>query len=70
MDTIYRQWAGLDVHKKSVVATILIEQAQGGLHKEPRTFETTTSNLLALSDWMISKGGTHIAVESTGNFGS
>lgn len=40
MEIVHRQCAGLDVHKKTVVATILIEEEQGGLYKETRTFET------------------------------
>jgi transposase len=68
MDVVHKQCAGLDVHKKTVVATILIEEEQGGLYKETRTFETMTADLLALSDWLMSKGVTHVAMESTGEF--
>ena len=55
--------AGLDVHKKTVVAAILILGK-----KETRTFETITSDLLALSDWLTSKGITHVAMEITGEY--
>jgi transposase len=33
-----------------------------------RTFGTMTADLLALSDWLLSKGVTHVAMESTGEF--
>jgi transposase len=68
MDIVHRQCAGLDVHKKTVVATLLIEEEQGGLYKETRTIETMTADLLALSDWLMSKGVTHVAMESTGEY--
>ena len=68
MEIVHRQCAGLDVHKKTVVATILIEEEQGGLYKETRTFETMTADLLALSDWLMSKRVTHVAMESTGEY--
>ena len=47
MEVLYRYCAGLDVHKKTVVATILTPEK-----KETRTFETMTTDLLALSDWL------------------
>ena len=45
--------------------TILIEEEQGVLHKETRTFETMTADLLALADWCKRKGVTHVAMECT-----
>ena len=36
--------------------------------QEERTFGTMTADLLALSDWLHSKGITHVAIESTGEF--
>ncbi len=50
MDIVYTHCAGLDVHKKSVVAAILVPKAKRGLQKETRTFGTMTTDLLALSD--------------------
>jgi len=68
MDIVHTHCAGLDVHKKTVVATILVPDGQGGLHKETRTFETMTVDLLALSDWLLSHAVTHVAMESTGEY--
>jgi hypothetical protein len=31
-----------------------------------RTFSSVTRDLLALSDWMLEEGVTHVAMESTG----
>ncbi len=47
MEIIHGSCAGLDVHKKTVVAAILVAGK-----KEIRTFETMTGDLLALSDWL------------------
>lgn len=65
MDVIYPRCAGLDVHKQTVVACVRIASGGPALH-EVRTFETTTSGLLALADWLESFGVEHVAMEATG----
>jgi transposase len=65
MNTIYPRCAGLDVHKKSVIACRIIPQAEGQ-QAEVRTFDTMTTDLLALADWLRAVGITHVAMESTG----
>uniref|UniRef100_E6PKN0 Transposase, IS110 family n=1 Tax=mine drainage metagenome TaxID=410659 RepID=E6PKN0_9ZZZZ len=65
MDVIYPRCAGLDVHKQTVVACVRIV-GDGPLLQEVRTFATTTSGLLALSDWLDSFGVDHVAMEATG----
>src|SRR5437868_9300279 len=57
---------GLDVHKKSVVACVLISQPDGLIERQVRTFKTMTGDLLALADWLSCLGVTHVALESTG----
>ncbi len=66
MDVVYPRCCGLDVHKKMVVACLLIVGADGRLHKEIRTFSTMSADLLALADWLTAHGCTHVALESTG----
>jgi transposase len=66
MDIVYRCCAGLDVHKKTVVACVRRLNDRGKLHKEVRTFGTMTAALLALADWLSEHGVTHVAMESTG----
>ena len=66
MDVIYECCCGLDVHKKRVVACVLMRDAQGRIHKELRTFSTMTPELLALADWLTAMGCTHVAMESSG----
>lgn len=55
---------GLDVHKKVVVATIDGE----GIKKQTREFDTITSSLKELRDWLLENRITHVAMESTGVF--
>lgn len=61
MDVVFPYCCGLDVHKNSVVACVITPN-----EKEIRTFGTMTRDLLNLADWIISKGCTHVAMESTG----
>jgi transposase len=56
----------LDVHKKTVVACMMLTLPTGETHKQVRTFATTTQSLLALADWLTSQQVTHVAMESTG----
>lgn len=61
MEIIHPCCCGLDVHAKTVVAC-LIKHGK----KQTRTFSTMTDDLLALSDWLVSEGCTHVSIESTG----
>lgn len=68
MEVTFTHCAGLDVHKKTVVACCMTPDPQGRNVIETRTFGTMTEDLLALSDWLTSKGVTHVAMEATGEF--
>jgi len=68
MDVVHTHCAGLDVHKKTGVASIILPDGKASLQKETRTFGTMTSDLLALSDWLMGYGATHVAMESTGEY--
>jgi transposase len=61
MEVVYQRCCGLDVHKRSVVACRVTPEG-----KEFRTFGTMTKDLLALGDWLVEGGVTHVAMESTG----
>ncbi len=63
MHIMYERCAGLDVHKKTVVACVLTPEGQ-----ETRTFGTMTAELLALADWLLAYRCTHVAIESTGDY--
>jgi len=56
--------AGLDLHKKFILATILSDAG----HKEQRRFERTESGLFALREWTIENRCDVIACESTSDF--
>jgi len=65
MELLYRHCAGLDVHKETVVVSVR-HGGCGPVRQEVTTFGTTTSELLALGDYLASEGVTHVAMESTG----
>jgi transposase len=68
MQVIHERCAALDVHKKTVVTTIMKTQADGSVQEWTRTFLTMTADLLALDDWLRSHDIEVIAMESTGVF--
>ena len=65
MEIKYTHCAGLDVHKKSVVACRITPQGDDW-REETRTFGTMTPDLLTLADWLREAGVTQVAMESTG----
>ena len=68
MEVIYERCAGLDVHKKTVVACRMHSKGMGRKAQETRTFGTTTGELLALLDWLSAWECSHVAMESTGEY--
>jgi transposase len=61
-EQVIARGCGIDVHKKTVVATI----KGSGLKKETREFSTFTSSLTELKEWLLDNKITHVAMESTG----
>jgi transposase len=66
MELVYERCCGLDVHKKMVVACVIVPDETGQRKKELQTFRTTTRELFLLRDWLVLTGCTHIAMEATG----
>jgi len=66
MQVIHARCAGLDVHKKTVVACVWLTANNGRATKETRTFGTTTGELLALCDWLKAQSVPIVAMEATG----
>jgi transposase len=66
MNVIHTCCAGLDVHKKTVVACTRRVSADGSVTSQVRTFGTMTVELVALADWLDAEGVSHVAMESTG----
>ena len=65
MQVIYERCCGLDVHKRTITACVL-KRLGSEWQKEIRQWGTMTKDLLALSDWLVHEGCTHVAMESTG----
>jgi len=65
MKLLYRRCCGLDVHKETVVACLRLV-CDDQVTTEVRTFQTTTADLLRLSEWLAANGCTHVAMEATG----
>jgi len=66
MNAMVERCAGLDVHKRNVMVTARVPDGAGGRQVITHTFGTTTADLLALRDWLLSLSVTHVAMESTG----
>ena len=66
MDVLIPRCCGLDVHQKTVVASVRILGPTGEVTRETRTFGTTTRQLDALAAWLRPWLVTHIAMEATG----
>ncbi len=66
MQELYERCGGIDVHKDTVAVCIRIPGPGDCKHQEMRIFGTTTAELLALRDWLVSQRITHVAMESTG----
>jgi transposase len=66
MQVLHERCCGLDVHKKTISACVLVTQSDGTVQRRLRTFGAMTADLLALSDWLAALGVTQIALESTG----
>lgn len=65
MDVIVDRCAGLDVHKKTVMATVRSPQGRRR-RQETREFGTFTGRLVELRDWLTAEQVTQVAMEATG----
>jgi transposase len=63
LQVVYPACAGLDVHKKTVVACTLTPAG-----RQTRTFRTWTGALRGMADWLGSQGVTHVVMEATGAY--
>lgn len=68
MDVLFESCAGIDVHKRTVVACRIYKASDGKQRIDKQTFRTMTQDLLTLSDWLAEAGITHVAMESTGDY--
>lgn len=66
MEAIVQRSAGLDVHKKIIVVTILLEQPDGSVSEETLEYGTTYKACEQLADWLSSHDIQLCVMESTG----
>ena len=66
MEVVYARCAGLDVHKKSVVACVLAGAPGAEATPEFRTFGTMTDDLEALAGWLAERRVEAVVMEATG----
>ncbi len=57
-EQVIERGCGLDVHKETVVATIMGK----GIKTQTRSFSTFTRSLKSLRDWLSEHGITHVAM--------
>jgi len=61
MNVVYKRCCGLDVHKKSVVACLIV-----GNKREVRSFGTMTNDIRGMAKWLCENDCEVVAMESTG----
>jgi transposase len=74
MEVVHARCAGLDVHQKVVVVCGLtpavVDATTGQPTPQVGRFGTMTEELIALAGWLVERGITTVAMESTGCTGS
>ena len=69
MDLIYLICCGLDVHKKTVVASIAYtNNITLEVTYVTKSFSTMNSDILKLHDWLLASGCHDVCMESTGKY--
>jgi len=66
MEVVHERCAGLDVHKRTVVACALVPGEAGTVRTETETFSTMLGELERLAGWLAERDVTHVALEATG----
>jgi hypothetical protein len=70
VDVIVERCAFLDVHRDTVMACARTPDGHGGRREEVREFGTTTSQLLALADWLAERRVALVGMERKASIGS
>lgn len=60
--------AGLDVHKKIIVATLASNDTKNITSYETRSFSTINSDLFRLKDWLLQNNCFNVCMKSTGKY--
>jgi transposase len=67
MEVLVDRGAGLDVHKDSVTVCVMTTEGRKVV-KTPNRFTTFHDDLVAMREWLLEMGVTHVAMESTGEY--
>jgi transposase len=65
MEVLYKRCCGLDIHKKSIYACVVIKETNRR-EKHVTCFGTMTADILQLAAWLRSWGVERVGMESTG----
>src|SRR5580700_3292279 len=68
MEALYSCCAGLDVHKRMVMACVLKGAPGTAPTQEIKSFGTMSSEVLEMGQWLKQQGVSHVAMEATGSF--
>lgn len=66
MRIVHQRCCALDVHKKTIVACVLVWDGQEAIQERKREFGTTKRQLHQLRFWLTACKVTEVAMESTG----
>ena len=65
---VYRNCAGIDVHKKIIVVTIAKTNEQDITEYQTKSFLTFTEDLIKCRNWLLSNNAKDVCMESTGKY--
>jgi transposase len=68
VEVLFERVAGLDVGKASVTVCVRTPGPRGRRVNEVRTFPTMTRSLRVMRDWLVERGVTIAAIESTSTY--
>jgi transposase len=68
MNIVTERCAGLDIAKEEVVACVRVPDGSRGRRQEVRTFQSFTSRLEALADWLSEERVSQVVMEATGQY--
>ena len=65
---VYRNCAGIDVHKKTIVVAIAKTNDRDITDYQTKSFNAFTEDLIKCRDWLVSNGTKDVCMESTGKY--
>lgn len=68
LKTIYKNCAGIDVHKKVIVVTIAKTDNNNITEYQTKSFNTFTKDLEKCRDWLVDNNTLDVCMESTGKY--